>query len=106
MFSPLDLLAIIGVIATPTAIILGISLHNARKELDIRREMMRYPLDRTAGATDAGRLEQAVDAIAVEVERITEGQRFMAKLLAERSSDRMPDRSVLPASEHRVVTPH
>jgi hypothetical protein len=30
-----------------------------------------------------GRLEQAVDAIAVEVERISEGQRFMTKLFAD-----------------------
>jgi hypothetical protein len=29
------------------------------------------------------RIEQAVDAIALEVERISEGQRFTAKLLAE-----------------------
>ncbi|HJU67107.1 MAG TPA: hypothetical protein VJ650_02595 [Gemmatimonadaceae bacterium] len=31
------------------------------------------------------RLEAGVDAIAVEVERISEGQRFTTKLLAERS---------------------
>jgi hypothetical protein len=30
------------------------------------------------------RLEQAVDAIAIEVERISEGQRFVTKILAER----------------------
>lgn len=30
------------------------------------------------------RMEQAIDSIAVEVERISEGQRFTAKLLAER----------------------
>jgi hypothetical protein len=30
------------------------------------------------------RIEQAVDAIAVEVERVSEGQRFTTKLLAER----------------------
>jgi hypothetical protein len=30
-----------------------------------------------------GRLEQAIDSIAVEVERIGEGQRFVTKLLAE-----------------------
>jgi hypothetical protein len=30
------------------------------------------------------RLEQAVDAIAVEVERISEGQRFLTKLQTER----------------------
>jgi hypothetical protein len=31
------------------------------------------------------RMEQALDSIAVEVERISEGQRFTTKLLAERS---------------------
>jgi len=31
------------------------------------------------------RMEQAIDSIAVEVERISEGQRFTTKLLAERS---------------------
>ena len=30
------------------------------------------------------RMEQAIDAIAVEVERISEGQRFTTRLLAER----------------------
>jgi hypothetical protein len=33
------------------------------------------------------RLEQAVDSIAIEVERISESQRFSAKLLAERVKD-------------------
>jgi hypothetical protein len=31
-------------------------------------------------------MEQAIDSIAVEVERISEGQRFTTKLLAERSA--------------------
>jgi hypothetical protein len=30
------------------------------------------------------RLEQAMDAIAIEIERISEGQRFVTKVLAER----------------------
>ena len=34
------------------------------------------------------RIEQAVDAIAVETERISEGQRFTTKLLSERASAR------------------
>ncbi|MGH7602400.1 MAG: hypothetical protein ACRENK_00225 [Gemmatimonadaceae bacterium] len=33
-------------------------------------------------------IQQSVDAIAVEVERITEAQRFSAKLLAERAEPR------------------
>lgn len=38
-----------------------------------------------AGATDARleRIEQAVDAIAIEIERISEAQRFTTKLLSE-----------------------
>ena len=32
------------------------------------------------------RIEHAIDAMAIEVERISEGQRFVTKLLAERSS--------------------
>jgi len=32
------------------------------------------------------RMEQAIDSIAVEVERISEGQRFTTKLLADRSA--------------------
>jgi hypothetical protein len=33
------------------------------------------------------RMEQAIDAIAVEMERVSEGQRFTTKLLAERARD-------------------
>jgi hypothetical protein len=49
------------------------------------------------------RLEQAIDAIAIELERVGEGQRFVTKLLAERgleldrSSPSRPPESV-PAS--------
>jgi hypothetical protein len=34
------------------------------------------------------RIEQSVDAVALEVERIAEGQRFTTKLLSERTTDR------------------
>ena len=39
------------------------------------------------------RIEQAVDAIAVEVERISEGQRFTTRLLSDRGAERprLPD---------------
>ena len=36
------------------------------------------------------RIEQAVDAIAVEMERVSEGQRFTTKLLADRSAGVVP----------------
>jgi hypothetical protein len=37
------------------------------------------------------RMEQAIDAIAVEVERISEGQRFTSKLLASRAELGQPE---------------
>ena len=37
-----------------------------------------------------GQLQQAVDAIAIEVERLSEGQRFTTKLLAEGVTDIAP----------------
>jgi hypothetical protein len=105
MVSPLDLLAMLAVVSTPTAITLGVSLHNARKEIALRREMMRFPQERPIA--DSTRLEQAVDAIAVEVERITEGQRFVTKLLADRAAAERSaaERQALPTPQ-RVITPH
>jgi hypothetical protein len=48
-------------------------------------------------------LVQSVDAIALEVERLSEGQRFTARLLSERSPLGAPAKQESPA---RVVTPH
>ena len=40
------------------------------------------------------RMEQALDSIAIEVERISEAQRFTTKLLAEKSKDEnLPQRA-------------
>jgi hypothetical protein len=36
------------------------------------------------------RLEQAVDAIAIEVERIGEAQRFATRIMNERAAERLP----------------
>jgi predicted ATP-dependent serine protease len=51
--------------------------------------------------TQLRELASSVDAIAIEVERISEGQRFTTKLLADRAN---------PAAEAprppRVITPH
>jgi hypothetical protein len=48
------------------------------------------------------RMEQAIDSIAIEVERISEGQRFTTKVLAERSGvlpQQLPSSSQLPSSQ-------
>jgi len=54
-------------------------------------------------------LETAVDSIAIEVERISEAQRFMVGLLGESSQARRADRAELPLpnrSSGRTNTPH
>jgi hypothetical protein len=42
-------------------------------------------------------MQQAIDAIAVEVERISEGQRFTTKLLADRGAATAPSWATAPA---------
>ena len=56
------------------------------------------------GSVATMKLAQAVEAIALEVERISEGQRFVTKLLAERKDQRPALAS--HADPPRVVTPH
>ena len=50
------------------------------------------------------RLEDAIDGIALEMERLGEGQRFTAKLLAERGN--RAEAPVVPRSPERMSTPH
>jgi hypothetical protein len=54
-------------------------------------------------------LETAVDSIAIEVERISEAQRFMVGLLGESSQLRKAERAELPlpnTKSGRTNTPH
>jgi hypothetical protein len=48
-----------------------------------------------------GRMEQALDATAIEVERISEAQRFTTKLLVDRGHQ-----GAIENARARVVTPH
>lgn len=51
------------------------------------------------------RIEQAVDAVAIEIERISEGQRFTTRLLAERGAERAPERGQT-ARVPELTSPH
>jgi hypothetical protein len=76
-----DLLVIFGGIIATT---IGYQISRA-----IRARMERPSLSRSDLAdvkSHLERLEQAVDSIAIEVERISEGQRFTTKLLSERAA--------------------
>jgi hypothetical protein len=45
------------------------------------------------------RIERAVEAVAIEVERISEGQRFTTKLLSDRTSNSAPAPQALAARQ-------
>jgi len=83
-----EVLAIGGFFTTLITLGLGIPLVRSwtkRKEL----EASRAPADPMA-AERLARIEHAVEAIAIEVERISEGQRFVTKLMAERAPAALP----------------
>ena len=68
------------------------------------RRMDRGPREPSRAARPAARLErmeQALDSIAIEVERISEGQRFTTKLLAERATgdEKLPERANMITSD-------
>ena len=76
------------------------SLRFIRLLLEHRRERTaQIPVKELSIRLD--RIESVVEATAIEVERISEANRFMAKLLAERVHP-MP----LPSKPERVITPH
>ena len=69
--------------STIPVIAIGFPLARAyAKKVERGGDAARVPSDVSARLE---RMEQAIDSIAVEVERISEGQRFTTKLLAERS---------------------
>ena len=67
------LMIIVLSIGVPLVIALG-------KKWERQAQLPKVPSDMTDRLT---RMEQAIDAMAVEIERISEGQRFTTKLLAE-----------------------
>ena len=52
------------------------------------------------------RMEQAIESIALEVERIGEAQRFTTKLLADRQPDAAARIAVMQRKEPGTITPH
>ena len=77
-----------------TAIIFAIGIPLAKaysRKIDAEAKNPRIPSE---VANRLERIEQAIDAMAVEIERISEGQRFTTKLLSEgKSSPLISDRS-------------
>jgi hypothetical protein len=80
-----EILVPLGFFTMVTAIAVGTPYVRAlARRMDREAAAPKIPSDVTARLE---RMEQAIDAIAVEVERISEGQRFTTKLLSERGGD-------------------
>lgn len=81
----------LGFFAMVVAIVVGRPLVKAiANKVDNEAKRPQIPAEVT---TRLERIEQAVDAIAVEVERISEGQRFTTKLLSEVRPAALPGES-------------
>lgn len=76
-----EFFAVIGLFAGPAVVALSVAMYYTRKELNrLRAESSpRMRDDRME------RMEQAVDAIAAEVERLAQQQQFTTRLLADRA---------------------
>lgn len=75
-----DIVAIVGFFSTVIIVTIGVPLVRSyvrRKEAEPRQ---------VSSISDArlARMESAIESMAIEIERISEGQRFVTKLLAER----------------------
>jgi len=93
-----DLLVFSGLMAT-----LGCAMKLILIFVDRRKRVLK---DSSAATIEEigqrlARMEQAMDATAIEVERISEAQRFTTKLLVERGHQGPGD-----ASRAKVITPH
>jgi hypothetical protein len=74
-------IVVLGAFLTAIIFAMGIPLVKAySRKIDAESRNPRLPIELTDRLE---RMEQALDSIAIEIERITEGQRFTTKLLSE-----------------------
>ena len=73
------------------------ALHEARVEL---RDALRDELAAGPTALEIHRFGRTIDAIALEVERVAEAQRYSARLLTERAAHEAPPAAPRRDSEH------
>ena len=87
-----DILVPLGFFFTVIVLSIGIPLVRAlARRWERESGQPKVPSEVTARLE---RMEQSIDAMAIEMERISEGQRFVTKILADRPAERVP----LPAA--------
>lgn len=82
-----------------SVVLLG-SLWFLRRYVELKHEQ-RVPIAFDGLQARLDRIEQTVDATAIEVERVSEANRFISKVLAERREPMS-----LASKPERVITPH
>jgi hypothetical protein len=101
--------AIIALLAISNVALFGTTLTFLALWIRARERAIRAAVDGRRhvehDAPDMEHLVNAVDAIAVEVERISEAQRFTTKVLVERG-DTAAAVKRLASTPERVITPH
>jgi len=80
----------LGFFATAIVLVIGVPLARSySRRMDSQSKNPQIPSEVSARLE---RIEQAIDSVALEVERISEGQRFTTKLLSEGKSAGPPAR--------------
>jgi len=80
-----DIVAIIGFFGTIIIVTLGVPLVRAH----VRKQDAQSKLNVPQIDERLSRIENAIEAMSIEVERISEGQRFVTRLLAERNDPKV-----------------
>jgi HD superfamily phosphodiesterase len=79
--------ATVGIVSLAALCAIGVAIHAYIRRM--RHKDTPHPAARYDDEDRLARIEQAVDAIAIEVERIAESQRFLTKLQTDRADDRL-----------------
>lgn len=95
-----ELVVAIAGMVTAIVIVLGLPLMLVHARKIWKRDSAAHAVSSPDNDHRLERIEQAIDAMAVEVERVAESQRFVTKLL----SDRANERATIPAPQSRQQT--
>jgi len=101
-----DFVLMLGLACGPISILLGtlwiMALKRAQRAETMLDRMMLTQQIRGESKDPTSRVMEALDSLAIEVERISEAQRFTARILADRND--LPRSST--AMPSRIITPH
>lgn len=100
MFDPSDWLPLVGVVMLAGTTV--ISIVGAYAFGRLRGERQPREMVDAEARRRTEELERAIEAMAVEIERVGEGQRFMLKVLGDRP---LPARAE-PRIPGQIITPH